>query len=93
MARQLPADAGGPTQQTAIHISRQGNEEIRVIVRHVLSLETLGIVLCNETGIEIPRHKFGVGKKCRLKRDVAGDAANHKAIECFAHLCNRIEPV
>ena len=48
------------------------------------------IVFCNETRIEVARHKFRMRQQSRLKWNVGTDAANHKAIECLAHFGNGI---
>ena len=64
-----------------------------VLVRHVFGAKTMGIVLGDKAGIEIACDKFGVRQQGRLKRDVAGDAANHKAIERLAHFGNRVQAV
>ena len=62
-------------------------------MRYVFRAKPVGVVFCNETGIEISRHKLGVRQERRLKWDVATDTPNHKAVECFAHFGNGIEPV
>ena len=93
VARQLPADARRTAQHAAVNVGRQGHQKVRVIVRHVFSLEALAIVFSDKTGIEITRHKLRVCQQRRLKRDVAADAANHKAIERLTHFGNRLKTV
>ena len=46
-----------------------------VVVRHVFGMESLAVVLGNETGVELARHKLRVRQQRRLERNVA-DAAD-----------------
>ncbi len=50
-------------------------------------------MLGNKASVEVARHKLGVRQQGGLKRNIAADAANHKAIQGFAHLGNRLQAV
>ena len=47
----------------------------------------------NEAGVEIASDKFGVSQQSGLERNIAADAANHKAVQRFAHFGNGVVAV
>ena len=93
VAGQLPADAGSAAQQATIDVGCQCHKKVRVRMRHIFSLETLRIIFCNKASVEITRKKLRMRQQGRLKRNIAGDTANHKTVERLAHLGNRVQPV
>ena len=93
MARQLPANACSAAEHASVDISGQRHQKVRVIVRHVFSLETLAVVFGNKAGVEVARHKLGVRQQSGLERNIAADAADHKGVERFSHLGDSFEPV
>ena len=93
VASHLATDERGAVTVLAVHKGGQRQQQVRVVVRHVLGAETLAVVLGNEAGVEVPRRKTRVSQQRGLERNVAGDAPDHEAIECLAHLGNGVEPV
>ena len=89
----LSADRRGTVQVAAVDKGRQSHQEICIGMRHILCPEALGIVFCDEAGIEITRDKPGMRQQSRLERDIARNTTNHKAIERFTHFGNRIQAV
>ena len=86
VARQLAADAGGALARLAPHKGGDGHQEQRIVVRHVLGAEALGIVLGDEAGVELAGDEPRVRQQRGLEGDVAADAADHEGVQRGAHL-------
>ena len=93
VALKLPADAGSAHQQTAVDVGGQRHQKIRVVMRHVFRVKTLAVIFSNKAGVEVARDELRVGQQSRLKRNIAADAANHKAVQRLAHFANRLVSV
>ena len=62
-------------------------------VRHVFGVKTFAEMLGDEAGVEVAGDKIWMRQQRGLKRNVRTDAANHKAVQRFAHFLNRIVAV
>ena len=79
MPGQLAADAGRALAVAPVGRRGQRDQEVRVVVRHVLGAEALRVVLGDEAGVEVAGDELRVRQQRRLERDVAGDAADRRS--------------
>ena len=93
MPRQLAAQAHRALRVHAVRHRRQHAEEDRIVVRHCLGAEALGVLLGDEASVEVAGNELRVREQRGLERDVRVDAADREGIEGLPHLRDRLAPV